>query len=411
MPAAQVVIRDITEKKKAEDALKRTNEELEKRVEERTSELRLTVKMLRQEIEERNLVEKERSLLASAVESTAEAVVITDAKGLIQYVNKAFEKVTGYGSSETSGKTLHLLDSGKHDEAFFRGIRATLERDNGWSGRLINKKKDGALYYEECTISPVRNLSGKIVNYVSVKRDITDRMRLESIAEAVTTMNNIGYVFSGISHEIGKPVSALLVTLDLLKSTLDASSKETISEYADRALSQVTKIEYLLTSLKNFNLFETPESQDIRISSFMGQFLPLISGDFAKRGIRIETEFSPEAEHIYADPRAMQQILLNIFTNAADALENRTDPRIGIRVFGGPGGAVCMRIEDNGCGMTDEQMASLFKPFYTSKPHGTGLGMVIIKNMLTKMGGTIEVVSRKDEGTTVSVTIPGGVNG
>jgi signal transduction histidine kinase len=199
-----------------------------------------------------------------------------------------------------------------------------------------------------------------------------------------------------------------MVTLDLLKSTFHASSEEAITEHLDRALSQVSKIDYLLASLRNFGIFETQDPQNVQMATFIDQFLSLVSEDFRKKGITIKATLSPDVERAYADPRALQQVMLNIFTNAADALAGGTDPRITIRVSRDRGDRVRISVEDNGCGMTEEQQANLFKPFYTSKPRGTGLGMVIIKNMLTKMNGTIEVASRKGEGTRLVVTIPEG---
>jgi len=363
------------------------------------------------DVTERKRAEEEHARLVLAVESVAEAVVITaPSTGVIQYVNPAFERITGYTKEEALGRTLHFLEGVKQDEGYYTGLRETLMRDGAWSGKLSNKKKDGALYFEECTVSPVRNLNGEIINYVYLKRDITEKLRLESIAEAVNTMNNIGYVFSGISHEIGNPVSSLMITLDLLKSKLDTSSKETISEYADRAMSQVSRIDYLLTSLKSFNLYETQDRQNVRMGAFMDSFLALVSEDFSNNGITISAVIEPDAEWGHTNARALQQVLLNVFTNAADALENRTNPTINLHVSRGTG-TISIGVEDNGCGMTGEQQANLFKPFHTTKRHGTGLGMVIVKNMLTRMNGSIEIKSREGAGTSVSITIPEGDHG
>ena len=362
------------------------------------------------DVTERKRAEDDNARLVSAVESAADAVVITDpSNGIIQYVNPAFETITGYTKEETLGRTLHFLQSGKHDEEYYAGLRDTLARAGVWSGKFINKKKDGTLYFEECTVSPVRNRNGDIINYVYLKRDVTEKRRLESIAESVNTMNNIGYVFSGISHEIGNPVSSLVANLEVMKEKLDGP-KETLVQYVDRAMSQVSRIEYLLNSLRNFNMFEVHELQNVGVQSFLDKFVSLVTEDFSKRGIAIEVVHDPAAEWGRTDTRALQQVLLNIFTNAADALENSTCPKITVRTSRGRG-LIRMRIEDNGCGMTIDQQEKLFKPFYTSKPHGTGLGMVIIKNMLSKLGGTIEVESRKDVGTSVEITMPEGGNG
>lgn len=357
-------------------------------------------------VTDRRLAEEVRIRLEAAVESAADAIVITSSRGEIQYVNPAFERITGYARMEAVGQDLHLLDSGKHTEEFFAEIRRTIRQDDVWRGHLINKKKDGTLYHEECTYSPVRNQSGDIINYISIKRDVTEKLRLESVAEAVNTMNNIGYIFSGVRHEIGNPISSLLMTMSLLRKKVDTGTKEMIKDYVNQAMSQVEKVEYLLKSLKNFNMYENVELQDIEVRPFLDKFLSLVSDDMKDKKISVEVDVAPDARRMYADPRALQQVLLNVLTNSADALSERENPRISIGVSG-PAGGIQIKIEDNGAGMTEEELKKVFKPFYTTKSSGTGLGMVIVKKMLAKMNATIEVTSRKNLGTTVEISIPG----
>jgi len=351
--------------------------------------------------------EEERARLAMAVQDVAEAVVITDARGIIQYVNPAFEKITGYSKEEVVGGDMHFLDGGRHDESFFRSLRDSLGRDGVWSGRVTNKKKDGTFYEEEWTISPVKNESGEVVNYVSVKRDITEKLRLESIAQAVDTMNNIGYIFSGVRHEIGNPISSVAMALNVLKMKLDNFDKENIARYIDRALEEIVKVEYLLHSLKNYNMYENPELRTISMKDFTGKLFSLVREDFSRKGIKIDVSVNPESVSAYADPRALQQVLLNVMTNAADALDGRPCPRIALRVFAADS-QVGIRVEDNGCGMTEQNLASVFKPFYTSKPRGTGLGLVIVRKMVALMNGSVTITSRAGEGTAVELLLPAG---
>lgn len=357
----------------------------------------------------RKRVEEERLRLSAAVESAADGVVITDSRGVIQYVNPTFEKITGYTRDEAAGRDLHIIDSGKQDESFYRDLRETLRRDGVWTGRLINKKKDGSLYYEDCTYSTIKSPAGEVINYVSIKRDVTEKLRLESVAEAVDTMNNIGYIFSGVRHEIGNPVNAMVMTLGILQDKLDAMPKEKIREYVDRMMSQVSRIEYLLKSLKSFNMYENMNLESLHVPSFMEKFLALVSEDFAKKGIEIKTCVDSKAEKVHADPRALQQILINLIANASDALNGRKDPRITINVSGtATAGVVRIRVEDNGHGIPEGKLLDLFKPFHTTKEHGTGLGLVIVKKMLAKMNGTVEIMSRPDEGTRVDMFLPEG---
>jgi PAS domain S-box-containing protein len=356
-------------------------------------------------------IEDAQMRLASAVDSAADGVVVTEpSAGMIEYVNPAFEQITGYRKEEAVGRTLHILDSGKHDESFYREMRDVIKRDGVWQGRLYNKKRDGTIYLEDCTCSPVRDQSGKIINFVWVKRDVSDKVRLESIAESVNTMNNIGYIFSGVRHEIGNPINSAKMILSVLQYKLEKASKEAIKENIDRTLVEIGRVEHLLRNLKNFNLYEKPELQNLNLAQFMKEFTKLIAEDFEKKGILVRQEFSPDVDHAYVDPRALQQVLMNLVTNAADAVAGRDDPRIDITAKR-EAGLIHITVVDNGIGMTDKQLNDLFRPFYTSKQHGTGLGLVIVKKMLARMNCDIAITSVLHEGTMVDLLLPEGSYG
>lgn len=356
-------------------------------------------------VTERKGTEEANLRLAAAVESAADGVVITDgARGMIQYVNGAFEQITGWSRDEVLGRTLHLLDSGRHDERFYADLRESLRRDGVWRGRLISRKKDGTLYHEDTTLAMARDAEGKIVNYVSVKRDVTERLRLESIAEAVNTMDSIGYIFAGLRHEIGNPINSAKSILSVLRHKVDTASPERVGNYVDRALTEIGRVETLLQHFRNFNLYETPRIQKLDAASFLGKLRDLLGEDFASKGIALSLQIGPGAEWITADPRALHQVLLNVITNAVDAVEGRPDPRIDITAIA-PAGQTVIRVADNGRGMTAEQQQSLFKPFYTTKPRGTGIGLMISRKMMAKMNGTIEITSVPDQGTTVDISL------
>jgi len=351
--------------------------------------------------------EEERIRLVAAVECAPDAVAITDTDWLVRYVNPAFKHVTGYSKEEIIGHRLRILRRDKQDEKSYNEIQNILTQGKNWSGRLTNRKKDGTSYQEEVTFSSVKDSSGTIRNYVAIKRDITEKLRLESIAEAVNTMNNIGYVFSGIRHEIGNPINSIKMTLGVLKRNFDKYNKADIMEYIERALSESSRVEYLLKTLRNFNMYETPALQNIDLRPFFDKFSSLVKGDLSlKKGIDFRISVEQGAEFSYADPRALQQILLNICNNAADALEGRPGPRIEIGVTK-VSDMILIRVKDNGAGISREEDANLFKPFYTTKVHGTGLGLVIVKKMLAKMNGIIEIQGEKNVGTTVDIMIPG----
>ena len=351
----------------------------------------------------------ERVRLVTAIEQSTESIIITDPEGIIQYVNPTFETISGYKKDEVVGQNPKLLKSGRQDDWFYREMWETIENGNVWFGHFINKKKDGGLFEEEATISPVRSAEGKTMNYVAIKRDVTEKRRLESLAEAANLMENIGYVFSGIRHELGNPINSIKMTLTVLNASLETFDRETVQEFLERSLNEVARVEYLLKALRNFSMFETPRVQSLRIDTFLEKFLSLVADDFKRKGIKIETLSSTVAMKGLVDPRALQQVMLNLMTNAADSLSGRKNPRIDLD-FSKTGGWIHVKVIDNGCGMSPQQKADLFKPFLTSKPGGTGLGLVIVKKMLSEMNCTIDVDSRMDVGTTVTISIPRGIN-
>lgn len=236
-------------------------------------------------------------------------------------------------------------------------------------------------------------------------RDITEKRRLESIAQAVNTMDNIGFIFSGIRHEIGNPLNSIKMTISVLQKNLDDFSKTTVGTYLERAASEIIRMEYLLKSLKNFSMFE---KQDIRVhdlSTFVDKFHALVSCDFERKGISLQVEPAPKNTCARFDPRALHQALLNLLSNAADALDNRPNPEITISTANS--GELCwLTVKDNGCGMNAEQRKLLFQPFCTNKPHGNGLGLVITRKLLANMHASIDIRSTEGEGTTVQIALP-----
>lgn len=236
-------------------------------------------------------------------------------------------------------------------------------------------------------------------------RDITEQARLESIAQAINTMDNLGFIFSGIRHEIGNPLNSIKMTVSVLKNNLDNFSKETVAAYIDRTRAEISRMEYLLRSLKNFSMFEKAECQALDLGNFLAKFESLATCDLQRNHIALEV-FSPANPcTVLADPRGLHQVLLNLVANAADALGNR--PRPIVRIFSRQdGNLVWLYIEDNGCGMSDEQQKHLFQPFCTTKPDGNGLGLVITKKLLALMNGSIEIRSTPGEGTSAAISLP-----
>ena len=265
--------------------------------------------------------------------------------------------------------------------------------------------KGGETVWASLTVSLIRDRENKPQYFLSMVEDITDKVRLESIAGTIESMNNMGYIFSGLRHEIGNPVNALKMTLNVLKSRLGNIPPESVAEYVERAIGEVSRIESILWTLKSFNMYESMDIKPVHMRSFISDFISMVRLDAEQKGIAISADVMPGAEYALADPRALQQVLMNLITNSMDALAGRKAPLISITVSRSGTGTE-ITVADNGAGMDEKQLSELFRPFRTSKAKGTGLGLVISRKMLAGMNGTIDIQSRKGEGTSARMVIP-----
>lgn len=251
----------------------------------------------------------------------------------------------------------------------------------------------------------VCRIEGSTQYVVVIVEDVTDQNRLEAIDEASEMMNNISNVFSGIRHEIGNPLNSMKMALTVLKMNLEKFSKDEIKVYMDRMTDDAAKMEALLKSFKNFNMFEKPNTVRVDLVSFFKSLTQLLGADVRKKNINISIDILPEGRWVTVDTRALQHVAMNILANALDALDGVEKPTLRIRGEA-IGERVFMSLIDNGCGMPEELVANVFKPFYTTKPNGTGLGLVISKKMLAQMNCDITLQSEHGKGTTITLSMP-----
>lgn len=353
---------------------------------------------------ERKSAEEELKHLVAAIEQAAEGVAITDSQGTISYSNPAFQTMVGRGRQELLGIDRGQILGSDFAQAYRREIAELLERGRSWHGQFTMVRSDGTEFEADATLSPVSGPGGTVAHVLAI-RDVTEQRRLRSIAEAVNTMENIGYVFSGIRHEIGNALTSIKMAIGILTKNLDTYPRETIIKVIEMASKEVSRMEDLLRSLKNFSMYESLKPERVEVNQFLGKIKMLAEDDFKKRGISIETRLPPQEIEAWLDPRALQQVLLNLLANSADALQGREEARIAI-ASAREDDMLEIVVEDNGCGISREQQRNLFKPFYTSKPTGTGLGLVITKNIMVKMIGDIQVESEKGQGTKVTLRLP-----
>ena len=348
----------------------------------------------------------ERDRLVTVVEQSSDCIIITSTSGTILYANPACETVTGFAPSEIEGESIKTLYTLSVRKDLWQRIKTDLKLGNEWSGQFTNYRKDGTLYEEEMQISPVYAQNGKVANQVLVKRDITEEKRLESIAEAANLMDNIGFIFSSIRHELGNPINSIKVSLSVLESNLDSYSTDDIKRFINRGIFDIGRVEYLLRTLKNFSVFESPDIQQTDMRALLYKLTQLTEKDLARQYVMLS--ITPPSEPLTGllDPRAFLQVLLNLITNAVAAMEETDNKMITITLCQNKPGQIAFTVEDNGAGMDETVRRNLFRPFFTTKSEGTGLGLVIAKKMLSKMNCSISATSEKGKGTSMKIIIP-----
>ncbi|MGZ5477640.1 MAG: PAS domain S-box protein, partial [Thermoanaerobaculia bacterium] len=201
-------IEDVTERKLAEEALRQHGETLERSYIE-----------LEQQILARRESEEAHRRLSTVVEQASEAIIVTDTSGVIEYVNPAFERITGYTHDEVVGRPARILKSGKQDAAFYKNLWSTITAGSVWHGHFVSKRKDGSLYEEDATISPVRDNDGTITNFVAMKRDVTAEVALEEQLRHAQKIEALGTLAGGVAHDFNNLVQAMLSSVQLVKRT------------------------------------------------------------------------------------------------------------------------------------------------------------------------------------------------
>lgn len=347
--------------------------------------------------------EQEWGRLVRAIEQVGEGVVTFDRHGRVQFCNSAFERLTGIRSWEAIGHVFNRLGFGPVDRAVRRDILRHLIGGKGWQGRYVARRRDGSTYQEQSTISPVHDTQGRLQNVVMVCRDVTEQLRYEAIAEAVNVTESASHIFSAIRHEMGNPINSIKTALTVLRQMQPPASEAALT-YVDRCLAEIGRVEYLLRALRSFSLYETPQRKPQPLRPFLERFCTLLRDGLAAQGVNFQHQLASDLGWTNFDARALHQALMNLISNAVDALQPVSAPQITLTARRYRQ-LVVIEVQDNGPGIEPKHLNHIFKPFYTTKAQGTGLGLVITRKLLSKMQGTVELQSPPTGGCVAVVTL------
>ena len=370
------------------------------------------------DITERKQLAEERMLLSMAVDQAAEAIVVTDADGVIEYVNPAFLGMTGYDRSEVVGQTPKMLESGKQDAAFYRNLWSMIRGGAVWAGHFVNMRKDGTLFEVEATISPVFGDQGHILNYVAVERDVTEHLSLERQLRQTQKMEAIGTLAGGIAHDFNNILAAVVGYAQLAVGELPPDGA--LRHDLDQILVAADRAKDLVRQILTFSRRGEEERMPIQPHYIVQEALKLLRPSLPST-IEIRANINKKSGVVLADPTQLHQVIMNLCTNAYHAMKTQggvldielqpcllDSGLVGASVNLCEGEYVRLTVRDTGCGMDLATINRIFEPFFTTKPagEGTGMGLAIVYGTVHAHGGAIAVNSTLGQGTTFDVYLP-----
>ena len=361
------------------------------------------------DLTERKRTEGERTRLAAAVEAIGEAVCITGVDGAIQYVNPAFEEITGYSRKQALGKNPRILKSGKHDQEFYRQMWETLGRGELWQGAVINQKADGTLFEADLSIAPVHGDGGAVTSYVAVTRDITERRRMvDTLHRAVMVKSEFT---SMVSHELRTPLTAIKEAIDVVEDQTAGPINEHQKNFLVLAKRNVDRLHRLINDTLDFSKLERgefnlqPQRQDL--NAVIAEVIQQQALPAQKRGLTLEFFPEPGLTPFSFDADRVSQVLVNLVGNALRYCERGS---ISVRTRRLERD-VLVQVEDTGPGIAPESLEHIFDAFVqlSSGPQrltgGTGLGLAISKKIVELHGGRIWAESELGRGSKFLFTL------
>ncbi|WP_245844106.1 hybrid sensor histidine kinase/response regulator [Nibricoccus aquaticus] len=369
------------------------------------------------DVTKRRLAEEHFQKLASAVEQSPFAIVMTTPDGRVQYVNPRYTQSTGFTLEEIFEKNIPVLRGGHVSDESFIEFQETMRLGRKWTGDLCTRRKDGAALWEHVQVSPIRNFADEVTHLLSMREDITERKKLEDQLRQAQKMESLGTLAGGIAHDFNNVLAIIngFAEIAISRGPANETQARHLREIQDAGQRAVGLVKQILTfSRKTETMFKSVSiNQHIKdLGRMCAETFPrTISFGFAL------DETIPEFS---ADPNQLQQVIMNLCVNARDAMLAQGGGRISVATERVRGSAllrlnadsereyVCIKVADTGCGMPAHVRARIFEPFFTTKQTsgGTGLGLSVVYGIILNHKGFLEVESVEGKGSTFLIYLP-----
>ncbi len=384
-------------------------------LEELAEDLSFGIKTTRSEIE-REKGQKQLAVLGAVVEQATEGVLIFDEKGICLYGNPAIEKTCEVSTQLMIGNSIRDLACYQRNLDFYQAVEKTIQTKETQRGTYTNHKKDGTPYKIEAQIAPVYGLTGTGSGFVASVRDVTLQLQLEEQLRTAQKMEAIATLSSGIAHDFNNILAAIITNTEM---SLEDTQDEEVRESLEIVLKAGLRGKNLVKQIKTLGQDAPQERHPIRLDIIIQECLELLRASLPTT-IEIKRHIVQGLGKVPADPTQIHQVLLNLCTNAADAMRKEggvlevrleaTEILAGLNNNTGlhPGHYQKLTISDTGHGMPAEVIERIFDPFFTTKElgKGTGLGLSVVHSIVKSHDGTINVNSSPESGTSFEIYLP-----
>jgi len=351
---------------------------------------------------QRSLVRAER-LLASVVESSDDCIFTSDVDGAIVTLNQSARRRLGYEVPARPLKYLDVLDEGDRRRVGPE-IDEAIRTRRSWRGSVTAMTLDGQTFPAHLVVACVFETDGRVLGTVGALRDLTELAATQQRLIESEKLASLGEMAAVVAHDIRNPLGGIKTAAQFLPSR-PAGDRGIIAEMTQSILAGVSQIESIVTDLLDYARGTTLDRQHYRLGEVVGPAVDAYAEKARESGITLVARGLDADLPVLVDGQRLRRVFINVISNALEAVEQRPSARVEVTLYRRKNEAV-VDIADNGAGIVPEARAKILQPFFTTKPTGTGLGLVIVKKIMDLHGGTIELDTTPGVGTAVRLAIP-----
>ena len=369
------------------------------------------------DVSKQKKLEEELVKLTQAVTQCPTGIIITDTKGVIEYINPRFTEMTGYTMEDVQGEKSTIFKWVDAPAKVYREMLEAIRKGDEWRGRFHSRRKNGELYWEDTLVAPITNSAGMITNFLAMKEDVSERVRLEEQLHYSQKMDSIGRMAGGLAHDFNNILTAISGYVGIMEfytqeeSPLTSSLKQ-IRGAVDRAAG-------LVRGLLDFSRRQRTNPLPVNLNEIVtrvGKLIESLVGD----DITVHNFLSEAPLEVFADSVQIEQLIMHLASNARDAMPQGGELWIGTRRtmldhefvkrygYGTIGEYALLTVTDNGVGMDAETLEKIYEPFFTTKGvgKGSGLGLSVVYGCVKQHKGFLTCYSEPGRGTQFNIYFP-----